>query len=538
MKIVVVGGGVSGAHAALTLLERGLPVELWDVGREENDFPLPGVPFDRLREQLEDPISHFLGSDLSAVVPAGSGELLRYPPSRSFLAAPDDPLSPFPSSSSFQVYQSFHRGGLANGWGANALTFDDDDLTDWPISSDVLAPAYARVQSRIPIAGPEHDALSERFPHQRPNQPAVPLSAADRHFVGLWERRRDRLADERMFLGRARLAVVTQPGRLEQTCDLCNRCLWGCPRHSIYNPAVTTLRACEEHPTFRYRRHRQVLRLDGRDGRITAIEYRDTRDGTLHRESCDLVVLAAGALGSGAIFLRTLAHTHPELAEGTVGLMDTRVVKIPYLLPGRIGRPPEERMFQFNRLILAVMNDTPGWPRHLHGEILHLGALLDHPLIEALPLGSRIGNRFFHALRPALGVVSLFFPDRPVAGNRMELADPPARPDASLRLIQHDSDDHRRLRQDTIRRVRALLRRLGCLPRPAVVSPPGAGIHYAGTLPMGSAPQGCDVNGRSNLFRNLYLADGAAFPTLPSKSLTLTLAAHATRVATHLDPTA
>ena len=535
MKIVVVGGGVSGAHAALTLLERGLPVELWDVGREEDDFPFPGVPFDQLRERLEDPVGYFLGDDLDGVVPAGSGALLRYPPSRDFLAPADDPLSPF-QPGDFQVYQSFHRGGLANGWGANALTFDDDDLAAWPIAAADLAAAYQRVQQRIPIAGPEHDALSDRFPHQHPNQPAVPLSAADRLFQTLWKRRQERLTDSGMILGRARLAVVTQPGRLEQTCDLCNRCLWGCPRHSIYNPAVSTLSSCEAHPGFRYRCHRQVLRLEGRDGRITAIEYRDTRDGSLHREPCDLVVLAAGALGSGAIFLRTLARTHPRLAEGTAGLMDTRVVKIPYLLPQRIGHPPEERMFQFNRLILAVLGDHSGWPRHLHGEILHLGALLDHPLIEALPLGSRIGSRLFHALRPALGVVSLFFPDRPVTGNRLALDDTTERPDAPLRLIQSDSEDHRRLREATVRRVRSLLRRLGCIPRPAVISPPGAGIHYAGTVPMGEGPLECDADGRANLFSNLYLADGAAFPTLPSKSLTLTLAAHATRVAQKLEP--
>ena len=39
------------------------------------------------------------------------------------------------------------------------------------------------------------------------------------------------------------------------------------------------------------------------------------------------------------------------------------------------------------------------------------------------------------------------------------------------------------------------------------------------------------AGGRSNLFANLYIADGAAFPSLPSKSITMSLAAHATRVA-------
>jgi choline dehydrogenase-like flavoprotein len=48
---------------------------------------------------------------------------------------------------------------------------------------------------------------------------------------------------------------------------------------------------------------------------------------------------------------------------------------------------------------------------------------------------------------------------------------------------------------------------------------------------MGEGAKRCDATGRSNLFGNLYIADGAAFPSLPSKSITMSLAAHATRVA-------
>jgi choline dehydrogenase-like flavoprotein len=69
------------------------------------------------------------------------------------------------------------------------------------------------------------------------------------------------------------------------------------------------------------------------------------------------------------------------------------------------------------------------------------------------------------------------------------------------------------------------------VPRGAVRSPCGGGIHYAGTIPMGNGPKRCGPDGRSNLLRNLYVADGAAFPSLPSKSITMGLAAHATRVA-------
>ena len=131
MRIVVVGSGVSGAHAALTLLERGYPVELWDVGRDEASFPEAALTFHDLKSRLADPVTYFLGADLGAIVPPAASELLRYPPSRQFLASPQDPLWPFVSDG-FTAQGSFTKGGLANGWGANTLAFDENDITEWP----------------------------------------------------------------------------------------------------------------------------------------------------------------------------------------------------------------------------------------------------------------------------------------------------------------------------------------------------------------------------------------------------------------------
>jgi hypothetical protein len=91
-RVVIIGSGVSGAHAALTILERGHDVELWDIGREEATFPDEGVTFHDLKNRLADPAAYFLGTDLGGLVPPSSPELLRYPPSRQFLTSTEDPL--------------------------------------------------------------------------------------------------------------------------------------------------------------------------------------------------------------------------------------------------------------------------------------------------------------------------------------------------------------------------------------------------------------------------------------------------------------
>ncbi|MDW8322993.1 MAG: GMC oxidoreductase [Burkholderiales bacterium] len=529
MKTVVVGGGVAASHAALTLLERGLAVEMWDVGREEPEIPLPGVDFHALKGALDDPVNYFLGTDLQALIPPGADELLRYPPARRFLLEPDDPLWPL-AEGTFRPRLSLARGGLANGWGANALAFDADDLRGWPIGAADLAPDYATVRSRLPIAGPPADDLSPWLGTLVPNEPPVPLTATDRWLLARYARVRAGLNRRGVYLGHARMAVRTTQGAAN-SCDQCDRCLWGCPRQAIYNPARDTLAACARHPGFTYRPGRLVLRLIARDGRIVAIRYLDTRTGAMREEACDAVFLAAGAIGSGVIFLNTLAHAGLDLTAESAGLMDTQAVKIPYLALGMLGRPPPQRAFQFNRLNLGLLalEPHPPWPRYLHGEVLHLTGLLYHPLIAQLPLPAALASRLFHALRSALGVVTLFFPDRIRPGNRLVLT--AAEPLARVRAQYSADGDQQALWARSVRRVQRALLRLGCLPRAPVYAPPGGGIHYAGTIPMGSGPRCCDAQGRSHLFRNLFIADGAAFPTLPSKSITLNLAAHATRVA-------
>jgi len=454
--------------------------------------------------------------------------LLRYPPSRRFLASAHDPLWNF-LTEGFAPYASFATGGLANGWGANALAYDEDDLSGWPVSCAEMDRAYRTAFARIPVAGPVTDDLSPYLAGVYPSQPPVRPSHADDILLKTYGRKSRALHRRGIRVGLARLAVVTDPDR-EDACDYCDRCLWGCPRGAIYNPAASTLSACAAHRNFRHLRGRYVISLLSRENRISAIRYLEMASGAIREEPCDAVFLAAGALQTGGIFLRTLKAARPDILAESEGLMDTTVIKIPFVSLRAIGHPAEPRAFQFNRLIVGIVGGAGGWPRYLHGELLHLTSLIYHPLIERMPFDSRTSSRLFFLLRSALGVVSLFFPDRIVAGNRQILVNQGERWE-NVRLAYHDVAEKEPYIARSLSAVRSGLRALGCVPRGQARSPSGAGIHYAGTVPMGQGPRRCGPDGRANLFSNLYIADGAAFPTLPSKSITLSLAAHAIRVA-------
>jgi 2-polyprenyl-6-methoxyphenol hydroxylase-like FAD-dependent oxidoreductase len=69
MRIIVVGAGVSGIHAGLTLSERGYAVELWDVGKEDARIPEARTDFHGRKDRLPDPTTHLYGARAGAVVP-------------------------------------------------------------------------------------------------------------------------------------------------------------------------------------------------------------------------------------------------------------------------------------------------------------------------------------------------------------------------------------------------------------------------------------------------------------------------------------
>jgi choline dehydrogenase-like flavoprotein len=170
---------------------------------------------------------------------------------------------------------------------------------------------------------------------------------------------------------------------------------------------------------------------------------------------------------------------------------------------------------------------------HCHGEVLSLNSLIYHPLIESIPLGSRLAMQTFARLHAALGVVTYFFPDRQVPGNGLSLVEDRDSPTGDrLRIHYREAADKQALIRETVNDTRRALLMLGCLPWPAQIAPAGAGIHYAGTIPMGDGPLCSNAAGRANAYRNLYLCDGSSFPSLPSKSITLNLVANAIRVAT------
>jgi choline dehydrogenase-like flavoprotein len=215
--------------------------------------------------------------------------------------------------------------------------------------------------------------------------------------------------------------------------------------------------------------------------------------------------------------------------------MDNRQVLIPFVSLGMIGRPYAPESYQYHQLALGIAAPRP--EEYVHGLITTLTTALAHPILGSLPLDLRTSLIVFRNLRAGLGLVNLNFHDTRRAENHLTLraATGSGHPTLVIRYAPRPGEGA--VLRRAVRTVKRFLWRLGCVVPPGMihVRPMGASVHYAGTIPMSTAPAPRTASAycQSHDFDNLYLVDGATFPFLPAKNITFTLMANAVRVAEH-----
>jgi len=531
MRIVVVGSGASGVHFALSALEQGHEIILLDVGNQRGTVPAPDATFSQLKDTLPDPAGYFLGAEGEGVVyPASRPSYYGHPPSKHYVF--DVPAEFRASAESMEPMFSFAKGGFAEAWTAGCYAFAPEDLSDFPFDYEELRPHYDTVARRIGV-GAADDDLVRFFPRDASYLPPLPPDPHSAWLLARYAGRRTALNDSLGFyLGRSRVATLSQAHANRPGCTQCGRCLWGCPIDAIYRPAVT-LAECERFPAFQYIPGALVTHF-GYDeaGTVRDVFIEPLAAGTPDRVTGDLLVLAAGTLATTKIVLDSLWR-HTGRIERLAGLMDNRQIHVPFLTLPMIGQPALTASYQFHHLAFGLTTRDPR--TYVHGQITTLKAASVHPVVASLPLDLAGSLGVFRSLRAALGIANVNLHDtrrpeswatiRPTGNDRSELvlhyADPP--------------DEAARLAEAVARTGRAL-RRLGCLVPPGMtrVLPKGASVHYSGTLPMTRSDEGpltCDTSGRLRGMTNVVIADGATFPALPAKNLTFTLMANAARLA-------
>ena len=491
---VVIGSGLGGALAAHRLSEAGARVVVLERGRwphrDEGDWN-PQAILNDLRYQGKTPLS------------------VRQRGDRRF--------RPLPMNETV--------GGMSVFYGGASLRLRPADFARWPFGYQDLEPFYGEAERLLGVHGaagadPLEPPRSAAYPF-----PPIPYSAPAERIRGAGE-----------ALGFRPFPIplaINFSGRDGPRCVRCNTCDGFPCAIEAKNDATSLLRRAEGRG-LTVRTGIAVRTLQIRGERVARAHCADQESGEAVSFEAPLFVLAAGALGSPAILLRSgLAGKNgkDEKDEGAppIGrfLMRHCNAVVAGLFPFETN--PEQ---VFHKQVCF----TDFYEEQRARDGFAVGIIQDIYTPDAAVVrraagkfaGAFLAKPLVHRLQNLLCVAE----DAADPGNRLSLSE-----ETDALGMQRIRIEHRYRRADEdrlgllVRKARKILRAAGALA--THVWPISSFSHAVGTLRMGETADEAplDPTGRVRGLDNLFVTDGSAFPASGGVNPSLTIAAGALRIA-------
>ena len=109
MSIIVIGSGISGSNVALTLLEKGENVELWDYGKDENLDTINNENFEDFKKDINNSVNSLIGNRKEKSINPYNQKLFEIPPLRNFLLNKKEIDNEINQLNDFDIYKSFNK---------------------------------------------------------------------------------------------------------------------------------------------------------------------------------------------------------------------------------------------------------------------------------------------------------------------------------------------------------------------------------------------------------------------------------------------
>lgn len=489
--VLIIGSGIGGGTLANRLVQYGLSVAMLERGgylpQEPQNWDVASVFFDK-----------------------------RYVPQETWLDK---------DGVAFHPGTYYYVGGSSKLYGAAMLRLRERDFEElehhggvspaWPIAYRQLAPYYDLAEKLYLVHG-----QARIDPTEPPHIPAYPYPALDHEPVIA------KVASALMRQGikpfPLPLAVQLHAGGPCIRCKTCDG--FPCKVHAKTDAEVAAVKPALATGKLALKIHakatRLVLTADGR--RVNAVEYES--DGRIERITAPIVVVAASAVNSAVLLLRSACDQAPRGVANSAGMVGRHYMAHNNTALMSIGWKINDTKFQKTICIndFYFGDDTFKYPM---GNIQGLGKLQTGMLTAKQNYLPNFAGDLMAERSVDWWIMSEDLPD---PENRVFLQGDKIR----LHYTANNMAGHARL----VKRAASLMRRIG-FPLNITKHMGGLSVsHQCGTVRFGSDPAKAALNEfcRSFDHDNLFVVDASFFPSSAAVNPALTIAAQAIRVADHM----
>jgi choline dehydrogenase-like flavoprotein len=574
--VIVVGSGAAGGQTAYTLTMDGAKVLMLEAGRNyvpETQTPMFHTPDQAPLRGTSTPDKEFGFYDSTI---DGGWEIPGEPYSS---AVPDE-------EHRFWWWRARMLGGRTNHWGRISLRNGPYDFKphtrdglgfDWPIGYDDVAPYYDKVEMLIGVYGdndgfentpnsspgcllpPPKPRAGELLIRKHAKKLGVPVIAA--HRAVLTQPLDDKRVPPLLHPGNERAQkILAEHMRSRQACFWATDCGRGCSIRATYQSTTVHLPPAMATGNLDILTNAMVreVELDKR-GLASGVVFIDKTSGQEHRAQARVVVLAASACESVRILLNSKSTQFPQglaNSSGKVGkyLMDTVGSPMSGQIPALENLPPHNEdgaggIHVYSPWWLYKDAGQLGFARGYHIEI---GSGRRMPSIGSMETMSNFaggyGRKFKEDMRRYYGsFVGLAGRGEMIPNENSYCEIDPAGKDKwgipTLRFKWQWSEHETRQAAHMQKTFAAIIESMGGkviggaqLDGRKAIAPGGFIIHEIGGAIMGADPKTSVVNQwlQSWDVKNLFITDGAPFPSNADKNPTLTIMALAWRSADYM----
>jgi choline dehydrogenase-like flavoprotein len=518
--VIIIGSGASGGMAAWNLTRKGVNVLMLDAGTkfERSKFWSHVKPWEDRQKRAAGQQAPQFYVDTKTQAP--------------YLTDPGNP---------FDLVRVWGMGGKTNVWGRVSLRYSDLNLSEpardgweipWPIAYKDIAPYYDQVDQLIGVCGGSDD------------EPFLPGSKY--HLPPAAPRCGERLlqkaaASTGITIVAGRRAVLTQAHNGHPKCHFCGACGKGCDVGAFFNSTDYLI-----YPAFSTGRLHVVDNavaarvLVDESGRANGVQYFNRLTKEEYKVYGKRVIVAASTIDSTRILLNSKSAKYPNgiaNSNDVIGRYLTEQIRFHMygFVPELLGGPTQnddgiggEHVY----LPRVVAKSKRPYLRGFGMQFWSSGAQANAAFGKRLPgfglsLKQQIKKKY-----PALVALHPYGEVLPRKDNRVTVDE--------SRLDQYGvpipkisykiGENERSMAKDMYDTAEEILHaaKAEILPfERGSLDVAGSAIHEHGTCRMGSDPKTSALNGflQSHEVPNLFVVDGAAFPTPTEKNPTLTILA-------------